>query len=141
MVAWKESLNNFFEGLEQQAKVTAEKQKQAQSDAEKFIQSIVVPALEELKLELEKHRQVTVSSNVNSATLVINHKGEEEFRYIIQIEGTRVQPITHQRDKNDGRMFSAQGPPIGGTSDVTREQIISGFLGDYMRHIAAVHRA
>jgi hypothetical protein len=145
MSDWKSELANSFNKKEQINKVNEEKLKATQGEVAKFYSEVVVPAFEELKVELKKYqREVKVSSGLDSATIFANHKRELELGYSIKVKifPDRVIPYseTRYRDKSKKKSYRAEGALRYGSQDydismITKDEIIEHFLSHYKHQI------
>jgi hypothetical protein len=139
MTDWKSDLSDFFDKQGQKVQAETERQKETQSDVKEYLSIEVMPALEELKSELEKHgRQVSIHEGGESAGITVKFQGNEEFQFSVRAQGSRVYPETRFREKSDGKMYRAEGGFRGGTTiyNVKKDEIIKHFLEDYQRHIS-----
>ena len=100
--------------------------------AKQFIRSVVIPAFEELKAELETDGLIVhVHDAEHSASL---HIPAEHFRYTIKVNGLRPYPEVRYREK--GQMYHGEGYlKTSGQDDtvdhVTKADIITNFFEDY----------
>jgi hypothetical protein len=137
MTDWKSDLSDFFDKQGQKAQTEAERQKETQSDVKEYLSIEVMPALEELRSELEKHgRQISVHEGAESAGITVGFQGNEEFQFSVKAQGSRVYPETRFRERTNGKMYRAEGSFRGGATiyDVKKDEIIKYFLEDYQRH-------
>ena len=140
---WKQDLERLFAD-----KQAAEERRQdalaAQSTAiERWIVAVVVPALNEVKAELEKYgRRVTVSNSAESASLTVHVNDGEEFGYQIRTlrseTSARPQPSIRFRGR-DGEMCRAEGVFRDGPQDyditsISKSEIIRHVVGQYKSH-------
>jgi hypothetical protein len=142
MADWKSDLDSFFSKKEKRAEITKENVSKADAEIESFFSSTVIPAFEEMKLELEKHqRVVNISSGGGSASIEVSFEGNSELRYSIK---TRIHsdgsiflyPETRFRDKSDGKKYVAEGYLRSGSQNyvmkqITKDEIINHFLSEY----------
>jgi hypothetical protein len=145
MSDWKSELEISFNKKEQMIKANEEESKATQGKIAKFYSEVVVPAFEELKVELKKYlREVKVSGGINSATIEVKNKGELELIYSIKVRilpgRTIPYPETHYRDKSKNKSYRAEGKLRYGSqeydlSQITKDEIIEDFLSHYKRQI------
>jgi hypothetical protein len=140
MTDWRENLGSFLTAADKKRR-----QEEEQSDWSQFISGVVIPAFEELSVELEKHgRAVTIRNSVVSAQILVTNAGEEEMLYRIQAKSMpeRVLPFAEIRSKErkglryvttESMLRSAT--PAYKLADVTKEEIIQNFLQNYMRRV------
>lgn len=140
MADWRDQLGGFF--------VATEKKTRPDEEADgwaRFISVIVIPAFEELVLELEKHgRSATVRNSVASAQILVTYNGEEEMLYRIQAKTmpNRILPFAEVRTKerkglryvSTESMFRSATPPYT-LADITKEEIIQNFVTHYTRRV------
>ena len=139
MTDWKSDLSDFFDKQGQKAQTEAERQKETQSAVTEYLSIEVMPALEELRSELEKHgRQISLHEGAESAGITVGFQGNEEFQFSVRAQGSRVYAETRFRERTDGKMYRAEGSFKGGTTiyDVKKDEIIKYFLEGYQRHIS-----
>jgi hypothetical protein len=140
MEDWKKELNNYFKEKEKLEEKNKANEVQSKKDAGDFISSIVVPAFNELKKELEKNgREVNISSHKESAYISVKFSDVEEMDYGI---GVRIHPhmaypftTTRTRAKT-GEIYLSEGVIRSGAqdytvSDISKEDIIQSFLTNY----------
>jgi hypothetical protein len=138
MSDWKSDLDDFIRNKERQEKVDEDKLKEMNSKVKEFYSTIVTPAFEELKKELEKHqREVQMSAEHNLASIIVKYEGELELDYSIKVstKGTHPSQQTHFRDKS-GRTHRAEGYLRSGNQDytiydITKDDIIKNFISEY----------
>lgn len=143
MSDWKTDLDDFIRNKERQEKVDENKLKEIDSKVKEFYSTIVTPAFEELKKELEKHqREVQISAGHNLASIIVKYEGELELDYSIKVtvspKGAHPSQQTHFRDKS-GRTHRAEGYPRSGNQDytiynITKDDIIKNFISEYKTH-------
>jgi hypothetical protein len=136
MTDWRSELGGFIKNTKAARKAGPEG-----SEATRFIADVGIPALKELRAELEKHgREVTIRESESSATLIVYADGAEEITYRIQFRPypDRVLPIAEirVRERKGLRLVSFEsmirsGKPDYRMADVGREEIIKHFLEQY----------
>jgi len=139
MADWRKQLDGFFE---KGSEPTPAKEV---SEFSGFISTVVMPALEELAPELEKHgRSVVIRNSVTSAAMIIQHGGEEEMTYRVQRRRfpNKVLPYAEIRcrERSGLRYVTVESMFRSGSStyklaDITKEEIIQNFLENYTRRI------
>lgn len=76
MADWRNSMDNFFE------KSDETKKNKDITDFTRFIRDTALPALKELREQMEKHgRELTIKETVSSLTARISSQGKEELVY------------------------------------------------------------
>jgi len=139
MSDWKGELSGFFEESKKN------RVEEEQSEMAGFLSRAVIPALNDLRLELMKHgRSVVVRESSNSAVIVVSHNGEEEISYRIR---SRTFPNTvlpfaeiRFRERRGLRLISVESMFRSGShdyslSDVSKEEIIENFLENYTTRV------
>ena len=138
MADWQDDLGSFFKQKEQ---THAE---QERSEVERFLTGVVMPAYEQLRMELEKYgRQVVIRETASAATLIVQHNGADEFRYSIQgrtfPEGVLPFAELLSRERKGIRMIRTESMVRSGRDysllDITSEEVIAHFLTHYKRSI------
>ena len=137
MTDWRSDLSSFLKGSEAKRKTAAG------SDAARFVADVAVPAMEELRAELEKHgREVTLRESESSATIAVYVDGDEEITYRIQFRTypDRILPYAdiRVRERKGLRLVRFEsmirsGKPDYRMADISREEIIRHFLDQYRR--------
>jgi hypothetical protein len=145
MSDWKSELANSFNKKDQINKGNEEVLKATQAEIAKFYSEVVIPAFEELKVELKKYqREVKVSSGTDSATIEVKNKLELELIYSIKVRIFPGRSIpyseTHFRDKSKNKSYRAEGKLRYGSQDydisqIKKDEIIEHFLSHYKRQI------
>ncbi len=138
MAEWQEDLGAFFRQKEQ---THAELER---SEMERFISDVAVPAYEQLKAELQKYgRMASVRETASAATITVQHKGVDEFRYSLQgrtfPEGVLPFAELLSRERKGIRMIRTESMVRSGSdyrlADVTPEEVIAHFLSHYKRSV------
>jgi hypothetical protein len=141
MADWRESLGKF---LEEDDKV---RQQEHRTELEVFVADKVVPALQQVADEMQKHgRGATVRTSTTSAALIVTRDGEEEMTY--RVHGRTlpngVLPCAEVRFRQrKGRKFITvesmcrSGAQDYMLADVTAEEIISDFVRNYTTRVQA----
>src|SRR5258708_4487830 len=104
MADWKSDLGGFFEQRNNSHQETSAKANEHPDEHKQFIASVVVPAFEEVKAELEKYGEsITIYGGSESASISVTRGGDEQLRYTITIRGRMPHPETRYRDRKTGR--------------------------------------
>jgi len=138
MSDWKDNLGSFFEDRAKAGKL------REQSDVERFISNVAVPALESLRDELTKHgRTVSMRTSPTATQLVVQHEGSDEFGYYVQSKmfpGGMV-PYTEvvAKQRKGIRLIRTESMYRSDTSytinDITKEEVIEHFLKEYTSRV------
>jgi hypothetical protein len=148
MEDWKKDLSDFFNATKEKKHQNELKLKQKTAEVASFYSSKAVPALEELKAELEKHgRQVTIHTSKEYPSITVKFEGAEEYSYAIKVRVSpdRAVPYPETRftDKKDGRTYTSEGVMRSGlqdydVSDICKDDIIRNFLVEYKLHVSGI---
>ena len=93
MSDWKDDLKSFFEEKERHDKAFAEQIQNAEKQSASFLSNTVVPAFEEIQVELEKFgREVIISDEGQAINIQIFNKGSLEFDYWIKVDINNLRP-------------------------------------------------
>lgn len=115
------------------------------SDAEKFLNETVRPALKELSEELiEKGFSVKVElEEKNRARIVLKKDDVEDFFYGVRLRSFVVPSYAQEDQENYYRaeVFLRQGGQDYDVFGYTREQIIADAISQYERHLYFLHLA
>ena len=109
---------------------------QPTSEVEQFIQSRVVPALEQIRTELTRYnRQATFVRDENSVALNIEYNGQHESEYRVRVND-RIASPTLTTISDNGEAQSAGGYFQHGLTnytidDLPTEEIVSYFMNEY----------
>src|SRR3954471_9771394 len=138
MTDWRATLDGLFAGK------TAPQAGASASDAGKakawhFVETVVIPAFDELVPELVKHgREVKLSADPESASITVSWEGTEELHYTIRVHvgSNRTYPKVEVRaaDKRTGRSLRTveatlrTGPQNYDIEDCTQADVIAHFL-------------
>jgi hypothetical protein len=131
---WKKDLDEFMVKKESEE---AKKEKMAEEKRAKdkaFVAETLVPALEEVKAELEKRgREVSVSASDDRASIRVNFKGIRELDLTIDASLGTDEIFT---DRVRGGTFSAKSSLMTGIFDanaqtITKDQIIKAVVSRY----------
>jgi hypothetical protein len=123
MADWKNDLSNLFEAKAKEEAAGDPKQQQA-ARVKAFFATVVIPAFEELKVELTKHgRQVQIQhSKPGVAGLTITSRQGNELDALVEFraksDGTSV-PIYRERGAGAGSRYFSEEPLAQGMSTTT----------------------
>jgi hypothetical protein len=138
MTEWKDNLGTFFAESEKDSDINEE------MNLTKFIESVVLPAFQEISDEMSRHgRHVTQRHTEAASSLIVQHHGEEELRYRIagQTFPTRILPCTEIRfrERAGNRRISVEGLIRSGSdyqmADITKDEIIEDFVKHYTQRV------
>lgn len=104
---WRSDLSSYFANSDDKIQ---EKPAMAEEKArdEQFLALIATPALDEIKVELEKYgREVTVDSSAIHASIKIVYQGHIEFDYSIHSRMLKIYPV--RTSSENGSTFNAEG--------------------------------
>ena len=142
MSDWKDDLKSFFEEKERHDKAFAEQIQNAERQSASFLSNTVVPAFEEIQVELEKFgREVKISDEGQAINIQIFNKGSLEFDYWIKVNINNLRPHPEIQLTVDEKKVLLEGTLRVGVDsftieDISKEEIIVSFLSDYYAHIA-----
>jgi hypothetical protein len=142
MSDWKSDLDNLFANKEKEAKITEENISKANAEIKLFLSGIVIPAFEEVRLELEKHQRVVkIWGGNDSASIEISYDLNTEIQYYIKTRirtdgSVSIYPQTRFRDSGNGTMYVSEGFLRSGSQDygmaqITKDEIINHLLSEY----------
>ncbi len=137
MSNWQNSINDFFN------KNNEETKNKDINDFTNFVKNTALPALREIRDQMEKHgREVVIRETVSSLTARIIYDGKEEFIYGVYgrlfPNGMLPYAEVKYRERNGLKITKVEtmirsGKPDYLMSDVTKNEVIENFLGHYMR--------
>jgi len=116
-----------------------------QERADRFLQSVVIPAMERAAQALNKvGRRTSLVTGHNLAGMIVLYHGQEEFQYVIQV--TVTPPIVYAApsmvlfDPKSGEGHETggvlrEGPQDYDVDTISKEEIIRHFLGEYKRQV------
>jgi choline/glycine/proline betaine transport protein len=145
MSDWKKDLNDLFKQKKAKKEIEKEKINKHSLEAEKFYLSVVIPAFEELKPELEKHgREVKINVSKKRASIRVNYEGNLEIGYEINVriypnyahpypECLYINPKNKLMCRSEGHFRS--GSQDYSVLDISKEEIIQNYLNEYEIHI------
>jgi choline/glycine/proline betaine transport protein len=142
MSDWRDDLGSFFTNNE---KV---RQQEHRSELEEFVGKTVMPALEQLAVEMKKHgRRATVRPSATSAALIVYRADEEEMTYRVKgrtlPNGVLPCAEIRFRERKGLKFITVESMFRTGTqdaftlSDVTQDEIIQNFVRHYTTRVQA----
>jgi hypothetical protein len=140
MADWKSDLGSFFEQRHNSHQESSAEANEHLGEHRQFIASVVVPAFEEVKAELEKYGEsIKIYGGSESASIYVTREGDEQLRYTISVRGKIPHLETRYRDRKTGRHWISEGhfdlSLQGRTIDqFSKDDIIRNFLEDYKHH-------
>ena len=142
MADWRNNMDSFFE------KSDETKKNKDVTDLISFFHDTAVPALKELREQMEKHgRELTIKETISSLTARVSCQGKEELVYGVygRLFPNGVLPYAEvkYRVRNGLKITKVEsmirsGKPDYMMSDVTKDEIIDSFLEHYMRVVKPV---
>jgi len=149
MKNWKKTLASFLEKQKEEKGEKEENRSQEKMRIQKFYQTIVNPAFEELKSELRKHgREAEVyTERRDFASIIVQFESEEELDYSIEVMlfpgNAFPRPVIHYTEWASSRRIRVEGIFKSGMqnydiSDITRDEIIEHFLNEY-KNLSSEH--
>ena len=145
MTEWKKKLADLFgRSIEEPSQMlmddaAAIKQREA---ADKFLCTIVDPALRDLALELYKYERkaCTFGGNILSRDMEIHFQNRIEFRYFINIFIGSIKTTVHTSymarfqsgREEQGESIIMKDDKQADIADITKEDIINDFLKQYI---------
>lgn len=149
MADWKTELRRFLRAQEpgmHGADDGLEELEDRKPEIEVFYASVVMPALEAVKQELESYgRTVSLSREPVAARLVVQHKGVQQLDYAVKVrripEGVFAYPEIQIRGSADSPPHGAWGHFRGGDpcytiADISQDEIIQHVLEEYKAHLS-----
>lgn len=142
MADWKSELDKVFGDKENQEAETSRRLEQLKSGVPAYFETVVVPAFNELKEQLEKRdRQVEVRGNQDSASIEVRIHGVMEIHYAVHvlIWPTHVHLYVATKLREGGKSLRGESSIKRGSEDsienITKEDIVSDFLRLYKGQI------
>ena len=139
MADWKDNLGSFFDQREKA------KQVELATEMTRFLSGVVVPAFEEVAIELRAHgRGATIRESENTAAIVVEHAGEEELLYSVcgRMFPNGVRPYAQVRYRQRGglRRVTVESMLRAGAgdhtlNDITKDEVMSHLVKSYMQHV------
>ena len=114
------------------------------TDAEIFYSSVVTPALEDLKKELQKHdREITLSEGKGYQSITVKSEGIGEYSYRIKIHKGKKRSFPYAEisfygptgKKYVSVRFLRWAPERYCMSDIIKDDVIQHFLSGYKLHL------
>ena len=138
---WKKTLGDTFDDAEKKE----QQEQNALAEADKYINSVVLPAFNEVNAELKKNGMVaSVSGSNDSASFTIRENDMVSYQYKVRINIPIMNLITEMRHREGGQLYRVAGSFIGGQdstiADVSKEEIIKHLVADYTQHIKNKNR-
>ncbi|MBM4143226.1 MAG: hypothetical protein FJ225_06505 [Lentisphaerae bacterium] len=139
MSDWREDLGRFMEQGDKARK------QERRTDLEIFIAEKVVPALEQVAAEIDKHgRRATLRSSATSAALTVTRAGEEEMTYRVMgrtlPNGVLPCAEVRFRQRKGLRFITVESMFRSGAqdytlADVTPDEIVRDFVQNYTSRV------
>ncbi len=134
--AWQERLQNILTFPQQ-------------DNVKKFIENTVIPALEQIKSQLESNRvKCEISRNKSSVTLTIFHPNDFDFIYAVHLK-QHIQPkilvtTNNRTDDSDETYYRAEVHLAEGGKDYdimgwSKTAIINDIIEQYHKHLQFLH--
>jgi hypothetical protein len=137
MADWRNNMDSFFE------KNNETKKNKDATDFTRFVRDTAMPALKELRDQMEKHgREMTIKETVSSLTARVSYQNKEELVYGVygRLFPSGVLPYAEVkfRERNGLKITKVErmirsGKPDYKMSDVSKDEVIASFLEHYMR--------
>ena len=142
MPDWQSELADFFQEKDKSPNDKPINAEDAWTKSSAYFSGTVVPALEEIEFEIEKHgRDAMVWGSADIAYIDVAHRGERELKYVIRTDLPDLRPFTetHYIDPETGNIVISKGmfrvsKKEYGMDDITQEVIINDFLSEYYAH-------
>ena len=139
MADWRDNLDGFF------SKAEAEEGQVKKPEFDLFITDVVLPAFEELRIEMEKHdRLAMIRQAESSANIIVYKSGEEEISYRVHARTlpTGVLPVSEIRcrERKGLKLVTVEsmirsGPQTYKLSEITSDDIIQNFVENYTKRV------
>ncbi len=139
MADWRNDLHSFFDQHDKQ------EQEKELPPFVTFVRTVVLPAFQELKPELEAHgRTVTIRASDNAPAISIALDGQEEMTYRLQSRlcVDRMLPYAEIRirQRNGLRLITVESMLRSGSGnytleDITQEEILRHVLQQYTSRV------
>jgi hypothetical protein len=113
---------------------------QTKCEVAEYLNTVVIPAFEQLKAPLEKHgRKVDIfgTPGTDSVSIQVNYKEKRELDYSvkIQFQPRHARPHVITKTREAGQYYRSESPVKNGWDDsilnVTQEDIMKNFLDHY----------
>jgi hypothetical protein len=138
---WKKTLGNTFDDIERSKQQELEARSKALIEAEQFIKSVVLPAFNEVKAELEQRGQtVSVTGGSDGASFTVRENDRITYQYSIRVSIPTLHPYPEFRSRESGQMMRGVGTLRSGgqdftIADVSKQEILMHLVADYTNHI------
>jgi hypothetical protein len=142
MPDWQSELSNFFEDNNKREQSEPLNADDMWTISSAYFSATVVPALEEIQYEIEKHgRETMVWGSADIAYIDVTYNGNREIKYVIRTDLPNLRPFTeiHFVDAGTGKVLISKGnfrvsKPDYTMDDITKDVIIKDFLSEYYAH-------
>ena len=142
MPDWQSELSNFFEEKNQPEESEPLSSDDTWTTSSAFFSGTVVPALEEIQYEIEKHgRETMVWSTADLAYIDVTYNGSREIKYVVRTNLPNLRPFTeiHYMDTETGKVLISKGifrvsKQDYSMDDIPQDVIIKDFLSEYYAH-------
>lgn len=137
---WRADLAGKFDAKKVEDEETKDQVAQRRKTIAEWISSVAEPALNEIKVELEKRgRTVKVGAYAQSASITVSHNGFEELDLAIAVDPARSlypTPVKNFTDLTDGKRYRSEGTMQSGSQSYTianigKEDVIAYVLREY----------
>ena len=142
MPDWQSELSNFFEEENKPEQSESLNADDLWTTSSAYFSGTVVPALEEIQYEIEKHgRETMVWGTADLAYIDITYNGKREIKYLIRTDLPNLRPFTEIQyvDPETGKVLISKGifrvsKQNYTIEDITKDVIIKDFLSEYYAH-------
>jgi len=142
MPDWQSELSNFFEEENKPEQSEPLNADDLWTTSSAYFSGTVVPALEEIQYEIEKHgRETMVWGTADLAYIDITYNGKREIKYLIRTDLPNLRPFTEIQyvDPETGKVLISKGifrvsKQNYTIEDITKDVIIKDFLSEYYAH-------
>ena len=142
MPDWQSELSNFFEEENKPEQSEPLNADDLWTTSSAYFSGTVVPALEEIQYEIEKHgRETMVWGTGDLAYIDITYNGKREIKYLIRTDLPNLRPFTEIQyvDPETGKVLISKGifrvsKQNYTIEDITKDVIIKDFLSEYYAH-------
>ncbi len=139
---WQSELSALLSKQDQSQQPDTPDSEDAWTQSSAYFSGTVVPALQEIEYELEKHdRDVMIFGGANEAYIDVTYKGIREIKYYIKITLPDLRPYTEIEylDTNTGKAFISKGifrveNRNYSLEEIGKDVIINDFLSEYYAH-------
>ena len=112
MPDWQSELSNFFEDKNKPEQSEPLNADDVWTTSSAYFSGTVVPALEEIQYEIEKHgRETMVWGTGDLAYIDVTYNGRREIKYVIRTDLPNLRPFTeiHYLDTETGKVLTSKG--------------------------------